>query len=356
MQLYYDRKEHKAEIYEMYQEIFQDPESFAQYYFKEVYPKNQVLLAENKGNLKGMIHLNPYQIKMGRQKFHLNYIVAVAVKKECRRQGIMAAMLKRCLNDMARDGQPFTYLMPANRAYYEPFDFVFVMNWKENKISGKAAEQQGEIVPVKNDEYEEATQYLQKFMQDYGVYTIPNEEYLKRTDLECKSSGGRFQTWKKDGKLKGVFAEGFEDNEVYLRLAFSDEPKQMLHQIQGQYCNKSIEITGGNLLEGEVTPKIMARITSLTAWETILEGEKEFCFQVYVEDSLIPENQGAFQFEYQDGKMKISRLAKKNGIPTISIGDLTQVFFGYDTEYILKEHKYLQNIIPVGPVYISEEV
>lgn len=30
--------------------------------------------------------------------------------------------------------QPFTYLMPANKAYYEPFQFRFVMDWEETMI------------------------------------------------------------------------------------------------------------------------------------------------------------------------------------------------------------------------------
>lgn len=356
MHLYYDKKEHKTEIYQMYQDIFRDPEAFAQYYFEEVYSKNQVLIAEKKDNIKGMIHLNPYRIKVGKEEFVLNYIVAVAVKKECRRQGIMASMLKKCLNDMAEQGQPFTYLMPANRAYYEPFDFVFVMDWKESKITGKVTEPQGEMIPVKKEEYKEAACYLKNFMNDYGSYTIPDEEYLERIDLESRSSGGRLMAWRQNGKMKGIFAETCEDDSIYLKLAFSEEPEQMLCQIQRYYCDKCIEITGGNLLKGKLTPKIMARITSLKKWETILQGKKEFCFRINVEDALIPENQGTFQFEYKKQKMRITKVPEKKGVPQILIGDLAQVFFGYEAEYILKEHKYLQNIIPVGPVYISEEV
>ena len=40
----------------------------------------------------------------------------------------------------------------------------------------------------------------------------------------------------------------------------------------------------------------------------------------------------------------------------ISIDELTQVFFDYDAGQILKEHEYLKDIVPAGPIYISEEV
>ena len=42
--------------------------------------------------------------------------------------------------------------------------------------------------------------------------------------------------------------------------------------------------------------------------------------------------------------------------PEISIDELTQVFFDYDAGQILKEHEYLKDIVPAGPIYISEEV
>jgi len=40
----------------------------------------------------------------------------------------------------------------------------------------------------------------------------------------------------------------------------------------------------------------------------------------------------------------------------ISIDELTQVFFDYNAGQILKEHEYLKDIVPAGPIYISEEV
>lgn len=93
-----------------------------------------MILAEEDNKILGMLHLNPYHIRAGKKTYTLNYIVAVAVWKEYRRRGIMAEMLKKCFNDMHEQQQPFTYLMPANKAYYEPFQFRFVMDWEETMI------------------------------------------------------------------------------------------------------------------------------------------------------------------------------------------------------------------------------
>ena len=45
MELVYDDKSHRDLIFQMYQDVFKDPEKFAEYYFDVIYPKNQVLMA-----------------------------------------------------------------------------------------------------------------------------------------------------------------------------------------------------------------------------------------------------------------------------------------------------------------------
>lgn len=108
MDMIYENKDRKEEIFQMYQEIFEDPKAFAEYYFEEIYEDNRVLLAQEGEEIRGMIHLNPYRVNAGKREWTLHYIVAVAVREQYRRQGIMAHMLKRCLNDMAQAGEPFT--------------------------------------------------------------------------------------------------------------------------------------------------------------------------------------------------------------------------------------------------------
>lgn len=368
MRLIYQEDKDQDPIYEMYQKIFEDPEQFAQYYFEEVYKTNQVLLAkedDKEDKIVGMIHLNPYRIKFGTETYTLNYIVAVAVWKEYRRRGIMAAMLKKCLNDMNEQRQPFTYLMPADRAYYEPFQFRFVMDWRESLIDQTKVKE--DRIRISEDnvtlirkaterDYQQISTFLQTFMNAYKIYTIPDELYLKRLAKESKSGDGNLMLYEEDGRLQGVFAESFEDDEVYIRWSYSEKPEQMLQQLKHRYTNKKIYITEGNLTEGKKVPKIMARITNLAAWENILEGKCDFKFRLLVKDPYIKKQNGVFWFECLDHKISIRRVDAPEWEDEISIDELTQVFFDYNAGQILKQHKYLKDIVPAGPIYISEEV
>ena len=369
MELIYQEEKEIQPIYDMYQRIFNDPEDFAKYYFEEVYATNKVLLAREEDKILGMIHLNPYHISADNKTYTLNYIVAVAVWKEYRRQGIMAAMLKKCLNDMHEQKHPFTYLMPANRAYYEPFQFTFVMDWEESMIDPADEkirdilddDKNVRICEAKQKDYEDIMVFLQQFMKPYKIYTIPDIQYLKRLSKESQSGDGNLMTYYEDGQLQGVFAESFEEDEVYIRWAYSLKPDDMLYHLKLRYQDKKIYITEGNLTKGKKIPKIMARITNLKSWEEILHGKKDFSFSILIRDPYIEDHNGVFQFKCLNHKISIQRMnSAQDGTSEwkdeISIDELTQVFFDYNAGQILKEHEYLKDIVPAGPVYISEEV
>lgn len=57
--------------------------------------------------------------------------MAVATEKAFRHQGCMRKLLDKALNDMADQGMPFTFLMPASESIYAPFDFVWICPYTE---------------------------------------------------------------------------------------------------------------------------------------------------------------------------------------------------------------------------------
>lgn len=389
MEIIYQENKDKQPVYDMYQKIFEDPEPFAQYYFEEIYATNQVILVQEDNKILGMIHLNPYHIRAGKKIYTLNYIVAVAVWKEYRRRGIMAAMLKKCMNDMYKQGQPFTYLMPANKAYYEPFQFRFVMDWEEMTIENNGisyrenetidnkeitdkdrrkniTDKRYQIIHAAPEDYQTIGNFLEQFMEQYNIYTVPDEAYLTRLEKESQSGEGSIQAYYEDDQLQGIFAESFEEDEVYIRWAYSLQPEHMLEQIKQRHKDKKIYITEGNLIERnlveensvkrEKVPKIMARITNLESWGEILQGKNDFTFRILVKDPYIKDQDGVFQFQCLNHKISIQRADAQEWQDEISIDELTQVFFDYNAGQILKEHEYLKDIVPAGPVYISEEV
>lgn len=87
-----------------------------------------------------------------------------------------------------------------------------------------------------------------------------------------------------------------------------------------------------------------------------LKGRKDFDFCLNVEDPWVKENEGVFRFQCREHRIAITPEPKTACEEKIGIDELTQIFFGYQTEELLKKYPYLAEVVPVGPVYISEEV
>lgn len=108
----------------LYEEVFsEDSESFVDYYYTEKTEDNQIYVIEEAGEIRAMLHLNPYKLLVNGSEKDANYIVAVATQQSYRKRGYMAALLKNALNEMYHNGETFTFLMPASENIYLPFDF-----------------------------------------------------------------------------------------------------------------------------------------------------------------------------------------------------------------------------------------
>ena len=119
----------------LYREAFpEDKDAFVKYYYTYVIKDNKMLVLEQKGEIASMLHLNPYRLSVNGKMTDAYYYVAVATKADCRHQGMMRKLLHRSLNDIHGEEHPFTYLMPANRAIYEPFDFRIVYQQKKVEL------------------------------------------------------------------------------------------------------------------------------------------------------------------------------------------------------------------------------
>lgn len=145
-----DNEKNRSEA--LYREAFpEDKDAFVEYYYSYVTKNNKILVLEQEGEISSMLHLNPYQLSVNGTAVDAYYYVAVATREKCRHRGMMRKLLYKSLNDIHEEGHPFTYLMPANRAIYEPFDFRIVYQQKKVELPlalGMANEKMAELFDV----------------------------------------------------------------------------------------------------------------------------------------------------------------------------------------------------------------
>ena len=152
----------------LYEAAFpEDCRAYVDYYYQWKSPQNEIFVLKQQGGsdddwqICAMMHLNPYTVWVSTRAVRLHYLVAVATEKSCRRKGYMRRLMKEAFRWLYNQMEPFTYLMPANTAYYLPFGFRTVYEQKkvvfpqELEAANQWAKQQFDVVTLRDRWYQQ---------------------------------------------------------------------------------------------------------------------------------------------------------------------------------------------------------
>ena len=244
----------------LWEEIFkEDTPRFLDYYYSEKVKDNEIYVIEDEGEIISMLHLNPYQMRIGDAIYPTHYIVAVATKETYRKQGLMRQLLNHAMRVMQDRGEPFTFLMPASEAIYKPFGFEFIYEQVQGNVTG--------IKPQDLDiswEYateqvcEEIASFANRKLQEYQVVTWRDASYYRVLLAELRSEEGGILLARRRGELQGVFCYA-RDKQVVIREPLCESEQELRNAIY--------ELTGNEKEEAkcigygpENKPIIMAKV------------------------------------------------------------------------------------------------
>lgn len=325
--------EEKGASRALYEEVFsEDSQSFVDYYYTEKTKDNQIYVIEEDGEIRAMLHLNPYKLLVNGSEKDANYIVAVATQESYRKRGYMAALLKKSLNEMYHNGETFTFLMPASESIYLPFDFRTVYKQERSFYHNADELEKGILVTTATEkDCEEIAAYASEYLAaNYQVYAVRDVAYYQRLIREYASDGGCLKLYRKDGEIQDI------------RIDVGEEAE-------------------------EGAPKIMIRIVDVRRMLMSMRL-REFmgtCFQIT--DPLIEENNRCVMITgtefsgvmLMDGK-------RENSEGTITVAALASLVFGAKTiEEICEEDgvtmsdrmkEEMKKMIPLSKIYLNEVV
>ena len=74
----------------LWEEVFtEDTKAFLDYYYFIKTKENRIYVIEEDGEIRSMLQLNPYRIRIEAEEFPSDYIIAVSTQKEYRSRGYM---------------------------------------------------------------------------------------------------------------------------------------------------------------------------------------------------------------------------------------------------------------------------
>ena len=232
-----DQSEH-GKTRSLWEQVFsEDSQEFVDYYYYIKTKDNTIYVIEEDDEIRAMLQLNPYQVKLQESVVPSDYIVGVATQAEYRGRGYMRNLLIHALQDQYLQKMPFTFLMPAAEAIYYPYDFRFVYEQKQIELDEAFFSARKEY---KNDEYRNISQERivdrdarfmdagkmaafveENFSDCWNVVALRNAQYYQTQILEQQSEFGGMRLVFEEEKLVCIYAyakeEGLEIREpLYL--------------------------------------------------------------------------------------------------------------------------------------------
>lgn len=315
-----------------------DTACFTDYYFSHKAAKNRGLVLEGEDGVRAMLYLTPERMLVMGHPAESAYIVGVATRKQYRRRGYMAALLKEALRMLYEERMPFVFLMPASPDIYTPFGFTYIYDrplWEEGSLRRER------LTVLTERDAGRMADFAQDFLKrEKAVYVCRDRAYYITQLMEAAAQEGcifGYEEPEGDKKLKGLCAYTCEEGspEILEVLADAETERRFVERKPGR------------------TPAIMARIVCLERMLSRMRSDEPFSFVLAVKDELIAQNNGSFFCEVKTDGTRV-RDCRGDAAPdaALSVAELAAVLFGYERT----ENRFLQRIQPFSPVWINEIV
>ena len=274
-----EQKEH-IQTRKLWEEIFtEDTPEFLDYYYTVKTRDNEIYVIEDNDKIVSMLHLNPYQMRIGNRIYQTHYIVAVATDEQYRRRGLMAQLLNYVLQVMTDRGEPFTFLMPASEAIYKPFGFEYIYTQGRSRVTGKGSNHaEVKFVFAKKKDCLDISEFANQMLDSYDVVTKRDTSYYETVLEEQTSENGGILLAKQNRRIVGVFCFAKEGHlEIREPLFFDKEVlQQAIYHLIGNEMEEVLCIGYGN---EEAKPMIMAKVLQ-PGMERKIENAKVFLNEV----------------------------------------------------------------------------
>lgn len=122
------KKAQLAQVEELWDYCFEKrQEPFFEYYFSEYCCKQNIVMGafDDEGQLKSMVHINPYRLRVHGQEQLVPYLVGVATAPEARGAHIVKPLLQLTLEALRAQDVNFVTLMPIYAGIYLPYEFSY---------------------------------------------------------------------------------------------------------------------------------------------------------------------------------------------------------------------------------------
>lgn len=388
MEIRYGNDKDKIKAKYIWKECFTDSENEVEFYFNELYKKeNFLLLEDDEKNIRASLHENQYEVIINNEKLSSFYIVAVAVSPQYRGRGYMGELIRYSLRNAREKGLDFVFLSPINTEIYRKYGFGYMSSLERYSISMKdlpfdRIERAYEIKKAANEKNlcADLIEIYKKKMKNSFAYLERNENYYRRALKEMENENGDVYIFYLENKPAGYISLYKKEGIIEVRELFGLNKKviESIYAFIKTYkeyypeviikapinSNMNFYIYDQTSMKKTEFPFIMGRIVNAENMLKRLHIE-DMELKISVIDKIIEENNGIYEISVCG---VVSKKDKKKSIESdieIDIAHLNHLIFGYfsidemiELERIKINNKEkieeIKKIFPKRKVYLQE--
>lgn len=398
--------EEKGRTRALWEEVFsEDTREFLDYYYFIKTRDNDIYVIEDEENVPekengdeaeivSMIQLNPYPLQIADRQEMTHYIIGVATRESCRKRGYMRELLVRTMEEMYRKKEPFTFLMPAAKEIYLPYDFRFIYEQDQSELCGGMTANAGKAgnpsvleVQTKSDKYrirdarwsdaeDLAAFFTECTGERYRVYAVRDTAYYQNMILEQQSENGGILLAYEGEKLVAIAAyanEGeWEIREPLTLPGYEECVREMIRELTKDEETSCLVYPWREGGQAKKVPMIMARALHLSTLLSCLqakEAEEVDCAFAVI-DPILQQNSRVYRLKSPAGEETTEVTETEDSFAVLPVDVLTELIFGVKnpTELALEQEtiqgmvltdRFIEEwkkLIPLAPVFLNEIV
>ncbi|MEH1739842.1 GNAT family N-acetyltransferase [Fusobacterium varium] len=361
MEIRYGNDKDKAKAEYIWKECFTDSENEVDFYFNELYRKENFLLMEDgEREIRASLHENPYEIIVNDEVIPSFYIVAVAVSPQYRGRGYMGELIRYSLKNARKKGLDFIFLSPINSEIYKRYGFGYMSSLEKYSMSIKdipfdRIDKAYEIKKVSDEKnmYKDLVEIYEKKMKNNFAYLKRGENYYRRALKEMENENGDIYIFYLENRPVGYISlyrreESIEAREFFgISRGVVESMYAFIKTYREYYSeliikapvksNLNFYIHNQVAMKKNESPFIMGRITNVESMlkRFHLKGSN---LKISVIDKIIEENNWVFEIDINGN---ISKKDKIENDMEIDVSELNQLLFGY---FSMKEMIELERV------------
>lgn len=331
----------KESVKHIWKNCFVDSEHEVDFYFDNLYNKDNIVAIYQDNKIVGCIHRNKYTLLFNNKFINSRFYVGVGILPEYRGRGILNELMIKAFEF----DDDFVYLHPSNPQIYEKYGFIYISSLEIfettfNNVKGVNHRLFSVEINLGNlKHYSNMINGIyHNYMSDRILYVWRDEKTLDNLISEIISDGGKIILVFDENKNPSGYMIYYPQKDVIVREIIALDKKSMEHMLYilttySDYYDKIIfkmainsgfEIFLKNDKSKKVIPYIMGRFKNINI---LLDLIKDNNITIKINDNFISQNNAIYTIK----NGIISKNIKNEYDFEIDIASLTALIFGATT-------------------------